>query len=156
MVGEAEYEEVEPLPRKLWLARVERIAEGRFATLENALRHASHLLELAPLEFREFARPSISEEQFEALLTRGDVDAAARHLVAQAAALHVQAGEHGAGVVASISCAKLSRVTSGSGPCAASAVLHAWTAYFLALGALFHSGEDPRSRSAACLAATRH
>lgn len=156
MVGEAGREEVEPLPKKLWLARIERIAEGRFATLENALRHASHLLELAPLEFREFARPSISEEQFEALLTRGDLYAAARQLVAQAAALHVQAEEHGTGVVASISCAKHGRVISGSGPCAASAVLHAWTAYLLALRSLFHSGQDPQSRSATSLAATRH
>jgi hypothetical protein len=156
VVEEAREEVVEPLPRILWLARIERIAEGRFATVENALRHASHLLELIPLEFREFVQPSIGEEQFETLLTRGDFDGAARHLVARGAALHVQAEEHGARVVASISCAKLGRVICGSGPCAASAILNAWASYVLALGYLFYRGEDPGSRSAASLAATRH
>lgn len=156
MVGEAKREEVEPLPRKLWLARIERIAGGRLATLENALRHASHLLELAPPEFGEFVHPGIGEEQFEALLARRDFDAAARHLVAQAAALRVQAEEHGARVVASISCAKLGRVICGSGPCPASAILDAWASYVLAVGSLsYRAGASP-SRAAASLAATRH
>jgi hypothetical protein len=124
---------IAPLPISLWFSRIELIAEGGLSSLENALRHASHLLQLTPFEFRHVVHPSVSEEQFEALLSAGDLDTAARHLIAQPAALRVDESDPSGRVAASISCSILGRVIHGTGTCIASAVLNAWTTCLLAL-----------------------
>jgi hypothetical protein len=125
-------DDIEPLEAALWFRRIEIIAEGELPSVENALRHAAHLLQLTPRPFRRLVRLSLEEDAFETLLERGEYDTAARSLVAQPAALVVDQDGDGA-VRATISCAILDRVLHGTGDTAASAILAAWTTYLLAL-----------------------
>ena len=131
--------ETEPLDASLWFRRIEMIACRELA-VENALRHASHLLQLTPLALRPVIRLAADEDHFEALLGAGNFDAAARHLVAQPTALTVQSRSDGTQVVAAISCVVLRRVISGTGETEAAAILDAWTACLLAIRSRF--GED--------------
>lgn len=136
---------VEPLAPELWFRRLELIASGQMASVENALRHASHLLQLAPIAYREVVRPAIGEAPFEELLNVGDLDGAARHLVAQPLALAFSAD--GEQALATISCPVLGHPVKASGDTIASAVLRAWTTYLLALRAVIDTG-TPRQSSA--------
>jgi len=61
-------DEIEPLPAELWFDRIEMIERGELASTENALRHAFHLLQLTPLEFRPREYGTIDEADYEALL----------------------------------------------------------------------------------------
>lgn len=126
-------EHIEPLSSSLWFQRIEKIANGELASTENALRHACHLLQLTPAPFRHVVRLAIEEERFEALLEAGDLDTAARHLIAQPTALTVEEGEDEPRVRATISCVILNRAIAGTGETVASAVLAAWTTCLLAL-----------------------
>lgn len=125
--------QIEPLDPALWFRRIEKIANGDLGSLENALRHASHLLQLTPRPFRGVVRLAIEEDRFEALLAAGDFDTAARRLIAQPAALAVETGTEAASVRATISCVIRNRAISGTGDTVASAVLSAWTTCLLAL-----------------------
>ena len=125
-------DDVEPLSPTLWFQRIEMIARGELGSVENSLRHAGHLLQLTPTPFREVVRMSLEEKAFEALLQAGEFDTAARHLVAQPTALHVEEASDGR-VQAMISCVILRRVIRGSGDTIATAVLDAWTTCLLAL-----------------------
>jgi hypothetical protein len=125
-------DEIEPLTPTLWFGRIEMIARGELPSVENSLRHAAHLLQLTPRPFRHLVRLSLDEDVFEALLEAGDVDTAARHLVAQPTALTVDKDPDGP-VRAVISCAILQRAIQGTGETVANAVLDAWTTCLLAL-----------------------
>ena len=132
-------QEMEPLDTSLWFQRIEMIARGELS-IENSLRHASHLLQLTPLRLRPLVRLATDDESFEALLDAGDFDAAARHLIAQPTALAVETHSDGSRVVAAISCAILKRVISGAGETEAIAILDAWSACLLTIRLRF--GED--------------
>jgi len=132
-------EDIDPLAPDLWFGRIEMIARGDLGSLENALRHAGHLLHLTPLPFREVVRPSLDDDVFEALLMAGDFDTAARHLVSQPTALCVEQDPDGP-VQAIIGCVILQRAIRGTGETVAAAVLDAWTTCLLALRTEF--GED--------------
>lgn len=145
---------IEPLDAAVWFQRIEKIAKGDLE-LEQALRHACHLLQLTPASFRHVVRLSISEDDFEALLEAGDYDSAARHLIAQPAALAVEDCPGGEEIRATISCVILNRAIRGTGNTVATAVLAAWTTCLLALrsayGADLLSGPgqpEPRYQSA--------
>ena len=131
--------EVGPLDASLWFCRIEMIARRELA-IENSLRHASHLLQMAPLPLRPIVRLATDEDRFEALLDAGDFDAAARHLVAQPTALALEPSSDGTQVAAAISCVVLKRVITGVGETEATAILDAWTTCLLAIKARF--GED--------------
>ncbi len=124
--------EIKPLAPALWFRRIEMIARGELGTIERALRHAAHLIQLTPKPFREVVRLSLEEETFEALLEAGELDAAAKHLIAQPAALKVRQDSSGL-VEAVISCVILKRAIHGSGDTVAAAVMDAWTTCLLAL-----------------------
>lgn len=124
---------IEPLVPRLWFERIEKVAGGHLGSVENALRHTAHLLQLTPTPFRNVVRLGIDEERFEALLEAGDFDAAARHLVGQPTALSVQADREESKFRATISCSILGRAISGSGETVASAILDAWTTCLLGL-----------------------
>lgn len=125
-------DDIEPLPSALWFRRIEMIANGELDSVENSLRHAAHLLQLTPRPFRDVVRLSLDEEAFEALLEAGNLDTAARHLVAQPTALSVDQDGNGP-VRAVISCVILGRAIHGTGETVATAVLDAWTTCLLAL-----------------------
>jgi hypothetical protein len=124
--------EIKPLAPALWFRRIEMIARGELGTIERALRHAAHLIQLTPKPFRDVVRLSLEEETFEALLEAGELDTAARHLIAQPTALTVRQ-DPGGPVEAVISCVILKRAIHGSGDTVAAAVLDAWTTCLLAL-----------------------
>lgn len=125
--------DVEPLDSALWFRQVRKIASGQLAGIEQSLRHALHLLQLTPLRFRHAMRLAIDEDDFEALLEAGDLDSAARHLIAQPTALRVEEHEGGLEVRATISCSVQHRAFYGTGTSAAAAVLSAWASRLLSL-----------------------
>ena len=125
-------DDIEPLDPAIWFHRIEMIARGELASVENSLRHAAHLLHLTPTPFRNVVRPSLDEDGFEALLEAGKFDVAARHLVARPTALSV--GQASSGPVrATISCVILKQTVHGTGDSVAAAILAAWTSCLLAL-----------------------
>jgi hypothetical protein len=136
---------IEPLLSSVWFQRIRKVADGHLGSTENALRHASHLLQLTPSRFREVVRLTIEEEEFERLLAAGDYDTAARYLIAQPTALTVVEQDCGHSIRATISCVILNRAIHGSGPTVADALLSAWTNCLLALEA--SERKDQRSRS---------
>lgn len=122
----------EELESTLWFRRIDMIASDALPSIENELRHASHLLQLTPEPLRPLVGLGIEEEEFEALLDAGDFDAAARYLVAQPTALSVE-GSGGDIVRATIQCSILGRPISGVAPTVAKAILRAWTTCLLAV-----------------------
>lgn len=139
-------EDIEPLAPALWFRRIEMIRRGELRTMEDTLRHASHLLQLTPRPFRHVVRLAVDEDSFEALLEAGEFDAAARHLIAQPTALTIDDVTTGR-VRATISCVILDRAIDGSGDTVASAVLDAWTTCLLALRTVFGEDLNQSSRS---------
>lgn len=129
-------DDIEPLAPALWFRRIEMIARRELPSVENSLRHAAHLLQLTPGPFRQEVRLSLDEDDYEALLQAGEWDTAARHLVAEPAALTVDEDAEGT-VRAAISCAILNRTIQGTGDTVATAVLDAWTTCLLALRSEF-------------------
>lgn len=132
-------DEIEPLAPALWFRRIEKIARGELGSVEASLRHAAHMLQLAPAPFRDVVRLSVNEDEFESLLEARKFDTAARHLVAQPTALSVDEDPDGS-VRAVISCVILTRTIHGTGETVAAAILDAWTTCLLALRTTF--GED--------------
>ncbi len=124
---------IEPLDPSLWFERIEKIASGDLGSVENALRHAAHLLQLTPAPFRDGVRLGSDEAEFEALLDAGSFDAAARRLVGQPTALAVEADHAGAVYRVTMGCPILRRAISGRGKTEASAILDAWTKCLLNL-----------------------
>lgn len=118
-------EDIEPLPPELWFERIAMISRGELGPTENALRHAFHLLQLTPREFRPREYGTIDEADYETLLGSGDLEAAARRLVA-APTLTVSTMSDAEGVEAAIKCTKLRRTVLGKGETPAAAILRAW------------------------------
>jgi hypothetical protein len=126
------HEDVEPLSPEIWFERIEMIANDQFRSTENALRHALHLLQLTPREFRPREYGSIDEGGYEALLEAGDLEAAARSLVA-APTLVVTATSNASCAEAAIRCSAMNLTVSGSGDSVAAAILQAWAKCLLIL-----------------------
>lgn len=125
-------DDIEPLTPELWFERIEMIANGQLGSTENALRHALHLLQLSPHEFRPREYTGIDEESYEHLLEVGDLDAAARRLVT-APTLTVSTSSSPGGVEVAIRCKTLNRTILGNGDCVATAILQAWAKSLLTL-----------------------
>jgi hypothetical protein len=122
-------EEVEPLPAELWFDRIQMIERGELASTENALRHAFHLLQLTPREFRPRDCGIIGEADYEALLEAGELEAAARRLVA-VPTLTVSTVLGARGTDAAIKCSTLNKIVFGTGETPAAAILQAWAKCF--------------------------
>lgn len=125
-------EDVEPLSACLWFERIELIARGEFPSTENALRHALHLLQLSPREFRPCEYRKLDEAGYEALLESGDLEGAARLLVA-APTLSVSTTSSARGVKVAVKCSTLDRTIIGEGNSVADAILQAWADCLLML-----------------------
>lgn len=124
--------DMEPLPVGLWFERIELIARRDFPSTENALRHALHLLQLSPREFRPREYRQLDEGHYEALLEAGDLEGAARQLVA-APTLSVSTTSTPCGVRVAIRCNTLDRTLIGEGDSVADAILQAWSECLLML-----------------------
>ena len=125
-------EDIEPLPPEMWFERIEMIANGELKNAESALRHAFHLLQLTPREFRPPEYALLDEESYEALLEAGHLDEAAMRLVSSPT-LTVTTASGADCVEVVIRCEILKRAIFGRGDCAASAILQAWAKCLLAL-----------------------
>ena len=123
---------IEPLPPELWFERIEAIARRQLGGTESCLRHAFHLLQLTPREFRPREYRKLDEAGYEALLGSGDLEAAARTLVA-APTLSVTTETAGTGVRVAVRCNTLERTIIGEGDSVAGAILQAWAACLLTL-----------------------
>ena len=125
-------EDIEPLPDWLWFERMELIARREMSSTENALRHALHLLQLTPRQFRPREYSALDEAHYEALLDAGDFEAAARRLVATPT-LSVSAAPAAGGVKVAIRCSRLHKTLVGEGDSVADAILQAWAECLLML-----------------------
>ena len=132
-------EEIEPLDAAMWCRRIEMIANRELGSVENALRHASHLMLLAPAPFRQHVGFAIDEQRFEALLDCGEFDAAARYLLAQPSAMTIRPAADADAITATIKCSVSERAIEGHGETIANAVLDAWTTHLLSLRTQFHA-----------------
>jgi hypothetical protein len=132
----------EPLATGLWFQRVAIVAGCELGSIENSLRHAAHLVQLAPISFRRVMPRSLEEEAFEALLDSGDFDAAARQLFASPTTLLVETSVDGSPVRAVVGCAILKRPVDGKGDTAAAAILEAWAKWLVTLRLEFGADLD--------------
>ncbi|HEU4650593.1 MAG TPA: hypothetical protein VFS49_04190, partial [Croceibacterium sp.] len=126
---------IEPLAPSLWFQRIAVIAAGELNSIENSLRHASHLIQLAPIAFRKVLPSFDNDDAFEALLESEDLESAARQLVGPGVTLLIEASCHDKPTRAVIACPDLRRTVDGTGDTVASAVLAAWANWLTALRA---------------------
>lgn len=133
---------IEPLAPALWFQRIVVIATGELGSVENSLRHAAHLVQLAPISFRRVVQPILEESKFEAILEAGDFETAARHLVVPPATLTVESADVGQRPRAALACHILQRPVDGNGDTVAAAILDAWASRLIALRLEFGSELD--------------
>jgi hypothetical protein len=136
--------DIEPLPADLWFGRIEVIANGELDSTESALRHAFHLLQLSPQEFRPPEYAALDEKGYEALLEAGELEAAARRLVA-APTLAVTTASCPRGVKVAIACRVLKTSVIAEGDSVASAILQAWAKCLLALRSEFGTADGGKA-----------
>ena len=121
-----------PLEADIWFDRIEMIRNQALPSTENALRHALHLLQLTPLEFRPPECAAIDEDAYETLLTSGEFEQAARCLVS-APTLSVTACSARDQARVGVQCSTLNQTFFGEGPTVADAILQVWSDYLLML-----------------------
>ena len=126
--------DIEPLASELWFERIEMIASGALGSTENGLRHALHLLQLTPRQYRPREYGSIDEAGYEALLEAGELEAAARRLVeSPTLTLAVNDASSEGQVAVELTCAAFDCTVEGAGNSLAAAILQAWARCFLTL-----------------------
>ena len=111
-----------PIDAELWFERFGKIANGELGSLERSLRHAFHLVQLTPQEFRRSVRQKVDEATFEALLDQRRFDEAASNLIAfPSAPILSSAGRPP--VEARLSCPECGSSFTGTGDASGSAIL---------------------------------
>lgn len=156
-------EDIEPLETGLWTQRIGQLAGWPVADqagMERILRHAFHLVQLAPRPLRHLIHCTCAEGEFETLLEAGAFDAAALRLIGHRTPfiLRKTAGDEGATAEAWQGGVWPSRVWPGadgdrpgaSGPSLALALLRAWIGWISTLdGSEDEAPRGPRAPDAA-------
>lgn len=140
---------IEPLGRKTWFASVARLSVQSVATpaaVGSALRHAYHLIQLAPHSLRSSVSAALSERAFEDLLEAGIHDIAAQALVGAPAGLALVRQPASKAIFAEVRFPDGGRAGCGQGRTIARAILQAWCRAAMALDEAVVSGarSDPR------------
>ena len=133
---------IEPLAATLWFQRVAVVATGELGNIENSLRHAAHLVQLAPISFRRVMPTILDEDAFEALLESGNLDSAARQLFVPAMPLLVETSLAGEPARAEVDCPLLRRRVEGRGETPASAILCVWANWLVSLRLAYGTALD--------------
>jgi hypothetical protein len=115
-------DELSPIDADLWFGRLAMIARGELRSLERSLRHAFHLVQLAPEEFRRSVRPAADEPSFEALLDACQFHEAASLLIHYPSP-PVMAFTGTQVIEAEIACPECSALFRGAGANSGSAIL---------------------------------
>jgi hypothetical protein len=153
-------DDIEPLEPRLWTQRIGQLADWSItdeAGIERTLRHAFHLVQLAPRPLRHLIHCTCSEPEFETLLEARAFDAAALRLIGHRTPfiLRKTAGDEGA--TAEVWQDDDTDRRGAGGPSVAMALLRAWIEWVSTLG---RSGDAavwvPGASSAADQVATEH
>jgi hypothetical protein len=129
-------ESIEPLSQKTWFASVARLSAQSVATpaaVGSALRHAYHLIQLAPHALRTSVSAAVSERAFEDLLDAGIHDIAAQALVGSPAGLALVRQPASRAIFAEVRFSNGGSPGCGQGRTIARAILQAWCRAALAL-----------------------
>lgn len=136
-------DDIEPLAPDHWLRRMAHLATRPLDEdddLERALRHAFHLVRLAPRPLRHIIRAASDEAEFEALLDARNFEAAVLRLVGEHMPYALHTSSDG-GVSAQAWYADQHDRHSAAGRSAAAALLRAWLQCNAALA--FDDGAGP-------------
>lgn len=127
---------IEPLGVKTWFGSVDRLrtkAIGDSLSIGSALRHAYHLVQLAPHPLRTSISAALSERAFEELLDAGIHDIAAQALVGAPAGFALVRQPDSKTIFAEVRFPDGGRPGCGQGRTIARAILQAWCRAALAL-----------------------
>jgi len=127
---------IEPLGLKTWFGSVARLSAKAGtgpASVGSALRHAYHLVQLAPYSLRSSVSAALSERAFEELLDAGIYDIAAQALVGSPAGLALVRQPDSKAIFAEVRFPDGSVPGCGHGKTIARAILQAWCRAALAL-----------------------
>jgi hypothetical protein len=127
---------IEPLGLKTWFGSVARLsakAVAAPAAVGPALRHAYHLVQLAPYPLRSSISAALNERAFEDLLEAGIHDIAAQALVGSPAGLALVRQPDSKAIFAEVRFPDGASPGCGQGRTIARAILQAWCRAALAL-----------------------
>lgn len=91
-------DDIEPLEFGAWFSRISQVSSWPIQetdTLERALRHSFHLVQLAPLALRPVINCAVAEDEFEGLLDDGDQVGAATAFICDASWPKAEFTRHG-------------------------------------------------------------
>lgn len=123
------------LDADLWFERLRVIMRGELRSLENSLRHAFHLAQLTPVQFRNSIRLTVDDDSFEALLEAGNLEGAAACLLAALVLVTRIRTRNAVQFETSVYGRDRSARFVGHGTCAGSAALACWLSYLSSLAA---------------------
>ena len=128
-------QDIEPLEPGLWLHQWQRLAARLIETvedLERALRHAFHLVQLAPRPLRPIVNCHASEDEFEAFLEAGAMETAMFELIGDRLGFSLGRAAGDEAVVAEI-LPPGGQMFGASGRSPVEALFQAWLRYLAAL-----------------------
>lgn len=132
-------DEIEPLDFMIWTAALEKLRArwvvAPLGDLEAQVRHASHLVRLAPFCLRDTIRLELSEDEFEAVLEDGRIAEAVDTLIG-AEADHTRTGHDGNAAESTVAFPGRTSTHSQRSTDPASASLGAWLDCLLELAAM--------------------
>jgi hypothetical protein len=130
-------EDIEPLEPRVWTQRIGQLADWSItdeAGIERTLRHAFHLVQLAPRPLRHLIHCTCSEREFETLLDARAFDAAALRLIGHRTPFILKKSTGSEGATAELWQNDDADRHEASGPSVALALLRAWIEWVSTFG----------------------